>query len=425
MDRTWERCAVDGPPDDDVGATDVSVLAAAAQAVHGTGEGVRTLDGESLMGRAHELEMLRRAVDAASAGVTAELEARGVTDLLTGFRTRAWLAIDGHLPREVANQRVKSAMLLRRCDELAAALRDGRIGADHVRLIADATNDRNLDVVVSLQECLVDMVEEFPRFEPWAVRVRALLRLADVDGGHDPRPEDNRLHLSRGMEGDLQVDGSFVGEHALAVQATLERMADELFARSVRDREQAGSDIPMPSRATLLALAFVECCRLAAGNDGSPASPATDVTLVIHAQDPGQARTPDGDVVDRATTNLLTCDGVFHPLLVDGGGVPLDLGRDVRFANRDQRRAVRQRDGGCVFPGCDAPARWTDVHHVVHWEDGGGSDLHNLACLCRHHHGVVHRTGWSMEEVADQWFRIVTPSGRVLRSQRHGRPAPP
>lgn len=110
--------------------------------------------------------------------------------------------------------------------------------------------------------------------------------------------------------------------------------------------------------------------------------------------------------------------------MLDSLGVPLDLGREARSANRDQRRATHRRDGGCVFPGCGSPVGWTDIHHVIHWDHGGRTDLPDLACLCRHHHGVVHRRGWAMCTVQDQWFEFTTPSGRVLQSQCHGRPRP-
>ena len=128
---------------------------------------------------------------------------------------------------------------------------------------------------------------------------------------------------------------------------------------------------------------------------------------------------PDG--LSPADVDLLLCDPVLRALVVDSLGVPLDLGRSVRFATRDQRRALAARDGGCVFPGCGAPASWTDAHHVVRFSDGGGTDLPNLASLCRHHHGVVHRRGWSMAPTAGQRFTFTTPRGLVLDSQRHGR----
>ena len=83
------------------------------------------------------------------------------------------------------------------------------------------------------------------------------------------------------------------------------------------------------------------------------------------------------------------------------------------------------RDGGCVFPGCDMPAGWSDAHHITPWEHGGTTDLPNLALLCRHHHGVTHRTGWTMTTQPDQTFTWTTPTGRTLHSQRNrGAPGP-
>ena len=48
------------------------------------------------------------------------------------------------------------------------------------------------------------------------------------------------------------------------------------------------------------------------------------------------------------------------------------------------------RDGGCTYPGCDAPPQWTDAHHLLHWADFGPSNLSNAALLCERHHTIVH-----------------------------------
>jgi hypothetical protein len=37
-----------------------------------------------------------------------------------------------------------------------------------------------------------------------------------------------------------------------------------------------------------------------------------------------------------------------------------------------------------------------EVHHVVHWADGGGTDLENLAWLCPSHHDGHHRGEFSI-----------------------------
>jgi hypothetical protein len=117
----------------------------------------------------------------------------------------------------------------------------------------------------------------------------------------------------------------------------------------------------------------------------------------------------------------LLCDCEVHPLLVDDDdGNPLKLGRSTRFATLKQRRAVIVRDGGCAFPGCDCPAAWIEIHHVKRYADGGVTDIHLLAGLCRRHHGVTHRKGWNMYATGDGWFFWTTPSGDSFWSQRYG-----
>ena len=105
------------------------------------------------------------------------------------------------------------------------------------------------------------------------------------------------------------------------------------------------------------------------------------------------------------------------------------MGRLIRFASDAQRRAMRLRDGGCVFPGCDQPDDHCEAHHLDHWRFGGRTDLAKLAPQCRHHHGVTHRDGWQMFASDDGWFWWQTPAGLTFWSQRHGQqragPAPP
>ncbi len=64
------------------------------------------------------------------------------------------------------------------------------------------------------------------------------------------------------------------------------------------------------------------------------------------------------------------------------------------------RRALRNRDGGCRFPGC-TNTRFVDGHHIKHWADGGETCLDNLVLLCRHHHHQVHEGGFACEKSAD------------------------
>jgi uncharacterized protein DUF222/HNH endonuclease len=74
--------------------------------------------------------------------------------------------------------------------------------------------------------------------------------------------------------------------------------------------------------------------------------------------------------------------------------VPLSVGRATRTIPSSIRTALVLRDQGCRFPGCDRPPAWTDGHHIIHWADGGPTELANLVSLCRQHHRRVHEEGW-------------------------------
>ena len=417
-----------GPPAADDGAVPDAAVAALLAGVRALAvEPVGALSGEALASRVVALEDVRRALDAASAAALGELEASGWTDEECGHRTRVWMAVERQLPRGEGARRVAVARLLRRLPVLAGALADGRVSVHHVAVIEQATNDRNMEFVEQMQSVFVDMCQGV-RFERWAGEVRELLELVDDDGGHEPRPEDNRLRTSRGVGGNLLFEGVFVGEWAEVFTDAVRKQADRLFRRYAQDEEATGGDLPIPSRSALEALAVVELIRRAIAADAAGtrlSAPAAEVDLVIHSDDMEAVRGHDGHRVDPHTASLFCCDPVIYPLVIDSLGIPLDAGRSIRFADRTQRRATGRRDGGCVFPGCDAHVGWTDVHHVIEWQHDGRSDLRFLASLCRHHHGVVHRTGWTMDPTEDQWFTFTTPSGRILHSQRHGRPRTP
>ena len=71
-------------------------------------------------------------------------------------------------------------------------------------------------------------------------------------------------------------------------------------------------------------------------------------------------------------------------------------------------------------PGC-TNVTFTNVHHIRLWKpERGRTDLDNLALLCVHHHGVVHRGAWTMSGDANAELTFVGPTGRAMTS----RPSP-
>ena len=68
----------------------------------------------------------------------------------------------------------------------------------------------------------------------------------------------------------------------------------------------------------------------------------------------------------------------------------LDVGRSQRTLTGARRAAVIARDKHCVWPGCDMPPEFGQIHHAqVHWADGGSTSTTNAALLCWHHHEHV------------------------------------
>ncbi len=103
----------------------------------------------------------------------------------------------------------------------------------------------------------------------------------------------------------------------------------------------------------------------------------------------------------------------------------LDYGTATRSISANLFNALVVRDRHCRFPGCDRPASWTDVHHVVHVHDGGPTCPSNTCLLCRRHHRRLHRPGWSADLKADGELVVTDPAARVLTSHPPGDRARP
>ena len=383
---------------------------------------------DELLAGAVDVASARAALDAAECHLLGELEARKVCDRQFGSVTATWLAHVTRCDRRTVSARVKVGAKLRTTlGAVDDALSSGAISFDHARAMVADGNPRVSDQIADEQDDWVARAEDRP-FKAWRGELRCRVELLDQDGPFDPNAALARNGMSfTPFGGDgLAFRGELTGPLAAAFKQMVEAKADELFRRFDRDHRDC-PELEMPTRKTLLALALAELLQLgwACDRQKTP-GPVVDLTLVWNAENPDVVEDLDGEfklVFERYRE--LFCDPLITPLTMSVGGVPLDLGRGERLANRAQRRGLTHRDGGCVFPGCDAPASWCDVHHVHFWEHGGLTDLANMAMMCRHHHGVTHRRGWSMIATDDQRFVWTTPEGRTLHSQRHlGRPPP-
>ena len=115
--------------------------------------------------------------------------------------------------------------------------------------------------------------------------------------------------------------------------------------------------------------------------------------------------------VTQATLQRIGCGATLQRVVMAGDSLILDMGRNTRLATPTQARAVRIRDTGCIFPSCDRPARWCDIHHVEGWtHHGGETNVDNLVCLCTRHHTLIHNSKWTIRANPDGTFTTTHPT---------------
>lgn len=229
------------------------------------------------------------------------------------------------------------------------------------------------------------LTEELEREADRLRRGRALSRPVVEDGLHEYR-------LVLDPEGAAVFEAAI---EALSAPAPCEEPETGVVERDLRSSDQRRAD------------ALVDLVRAAVGSMDTRAGRGAKATLLVSMSwedlraGARAGRTlgglDAGAVLDPTTVRRLACDAEVVPVVLGGEGEVLDLGRSVRLFTAMQVKALWLRDGGCTYPGCSTPARWSDAHHLVHWADGGTSDLTNAALLCQRHHTIVHSRrlyGW-------------------------------
>ncbi|MFN2287944.1 MAG: DUF222 domain-containing protein, partial [Chromatocurvus sp.] len=104
----------------------------------------------------------------------------------------------------------------------------------------------------------------------------------------------------------------------------------------------------------------------------------------------GRSHFEDTPWLSPSTVRRLSCDASLVSVLEDDAGKVLNVGRRSRIVPERIRRALRERDGVCQYPGCQE-STYVDAHHIQHWAEGGETRLDNLVTLCRFHHRQLHR----------------------------------
>ena len=310
-----------------------------------------------------------------------------------------------------AHQLFKAAKVIDRCPQIADALATGRTTTPHLRALAQVATPRRQQL---LTEHDATLAEESQRltiadFTTLARRWAALAddHLAgDNHGEHHPR---NEVHAAVTIDGRL--DGTFNLDPGAG--AGLLDALDHLAPPDPAEAPDGVRNLAERRGDALADLATWYHQGATPGANPPNLNVVVDVaTLNGDTPDLARARSDLAGIgpITRATLKQLSCGATLSRLIMAGDSIILDMGRKTRLATPNQQRAVRIRDGGCIFPSCDRPAQWCDIHHIKPYAQGGPTNLDNMVCLCRRHHTLIHNSKWSIGINPDATFTVRHPT---------------
>jgi hypothetical protein len=362
-----------------------------------------------------ELQRVSELIDVERLRRIAEIDRRRVFERDGHLSAAAWLVSRLRVGWGAAREHVRMARGLDAMPMTRQAIVEGDVSISAARVLVTA-RDADPDAFERAEPSLVEAARRHSVAD--LHRVVAFWRQR-LDGETPPSGEDEAwarrsLHASVTWGGCVRVDGDLdpvTGESLL----TALRAVQDADARS-----RGSDDERTPAQRRVDALN--EICQQWLARADRPTvggeRPHVTVTVPVDALrsstnapaegTPAAGRTSTladvGPELDHtgpapsATVRQLTCDAALMRVVLSGRSQPLDVGRRTPVIPPGLRRAVIVRDRTCRFPGCERPHAWCDVHHVVHWADGGPTAASNLVLLCRRHHRMVHRpSGFGIE----------------------------
>jgi len=400
-------------------------------------------DVDDLVPRAHAL--LGRVMGSLVLPLVREADRRDLAAAFDAGNTAGWVR---DVLRVTLGEARRIVSLAKAVDgDLAAtgqALVEGRISPEHAQVIARSVADLPDEaadwVPAAAEQELLGLAGQYdPRI--LAKMGRRILGVVDPDRGDEilgrqlerqdkAAKQGRQLHAIPFGDGRVRVTGWFDTEGWEIVRAALDPLATP---------RPAGLDGTPDLRgyAQRQADALVELAERSLRTGDLPTQGGERPTLVLTmpyaklAELVGTGVLDTGEHLPATTARRMACDAKIIPAVLGTESQPLDIGRANRTIPAPLRRAVALRDRGCTFPTCDIPPQWCDVHHGVHWADGGPTTLTNLFLACPAHHQTAHHAGWQVGIAADgltEWIppAHIDPERKPRRHHRHKPPpAPP
>ena len=308
-----------------------------------------------------------------------------------------WLNWQCGINRSTAQDKLRTARALHDLPQIEEAFKRGDLSYSKVRALCRVAAPMNeTDLLDYALGATAAQVEGYCR------RLR--------NGDREQSAVDARRQLERrSLYRSFREDGSgcicveLPREDVELVMQALDRVAGELPQVEGRSLFATAAD------------ALVQMARDALAGGAGAGSAADQFQVVVHVDE--SALRNEGGISDLPVESVrrLCCDGSLIPIVENGEGEPLSVGRKQRTIPVGIRRALAARDRGCCFPGCSHD-RWVDAHHIQHWVDGGETSMENLMLLCTHHHRLLHEGGYNIHRRANGTCHFLRPDGRPVET---------
>ncbi len=382
--------------------------------------------GPAQTDRAVQLTQLAAEVEAVTAPAVGTWVASGAW-MAGGSRSPVnALAWRSGRPRHVAARLVALGRVVHDHDQTAKALMSGELPVDHAFTLARALTKDRAELYPDYEADFLDKAKQFDhrRFkilvETWCEVVDDMLGKTNEADAFEKRG----IKVSQMMDGVSDIEGT-----AEPYGAALLHKVFEVFDVADDPTTPGGARNPRQRRYDAL-IAALEAALVSPNADRATFTRAfMDVIVSYEVLQGRQPATLDNlrseivgvGVVPPSLLRRLAADSAMGRIIATAAGLPLDVGRQVRFFNRAHRRAIRFRDGSCVWPGCDLPGEWCDADHALDYSKKGKTAVTNGRFLCRRHHHLRDK-GWCVEyDPASGRCSVTSPLGLTY----HSGPDPP
>ncbi|WP_328529403.1 HNH endonuclease [Nocardioides sp. NBC_00368] len=332
-----------------------------------------------------------------------------------------WMRTELLVDKAVARSQIKLAAAVAKYERVSAGLAAGVVSQDKARVITQALDAIEADPAASTEDLSLAeklLVDHATRLTANELRIVGKRILSEIDPDRFEAVEAKALQREEELaarrtffasrdNGDGTVD--IQARVSRAVGVRLRTILDSLAQPRKISAEDKGIKAPYDR---LLGQAFAHVIETY-DVDQLPrhGGHATTVFITMSVEDLrndlGTAALGfDGDQITAAEARRLACNADLIPVVLGTDSEILDLGRTARLAHPIQHRALRLRDQGCQAEDCDAPAAWTEAHHLKPWSEGGRTDLENMVLLCGSDHRRIHDPNYGYERLPDGRIRF-------------------